>query len=86
METAFCYNNLHNLSQYVTPMFCSFYVGVLAFLLFTERLQIIVDGPTTLNYYWVPFLVRNGGFVTKSTKGLATEMCSLDFERLGGAS
>ncbi|XP_006501553.1 choline transporter-like protein 5 isoform X3 [Mus musculus] len=31
-------------------------VGVLAFLLFTERLQIIVDGPTTLNYYWVPFL------------------------------
>ncbi|KAL6091530.1 hypothetical protein STEG23_022216, partial [Scotinomys teguina] len=31
-------------------------VGVLAFLLFTERLQRIVEGPTTLNYYWVPFL------------------------------
>ncbi|XP_040607502.1 choline transporter-like protein 5 isoform X3 [Mesocricetus auratus] len=31
-------------------------VGVLAFLLFTERLQEIVEGPTTLNYYWVPFL------------------------------
>ncbi|XP_031231788.1 choline transporter-like protein 5 isoform X4 [Mastomys coucha] len=31
-------------------------VGVLAFLLFTERLQVIVEGPTTLNYYWVPFL------------------------------
>ncbi|GAB1288257.1 Choline transporter-like protein 5 [Apodemus speciosus] len=31
-------------------------VGVLAFLLFTERLQLIVEGPTTLNYYWVPFL------------------------------
>ncbi|XP_055470286.1 choline transporter-like protein 5 [Psammomys obesus] len=31
-------------------------VGILAFLLFTERLQQIVEGPTTLNYYWVPFL------------------------------
>ncbi|XP_052034777.1 choline transporter-like protein 5 [Apodemus sylvaticus] len=31
-------------------------VGALAFLLFTERLQLIVEGPTTLNYYWVPFL------------------------------
>ncbi|ERE89263.1 choline transporter-like protein 5 [Cricetulus griseus] len=31
-------------------------VGLLAFLLFTERLQKIVEGPTTLNYYWVPFL------------------------------
>nr|XP_034356740.1 choline transporter-like protein 5 [Arvicanthis niloticus] len=31
-------------------------VGVLAFLLFTERLQLIVEGPTTLNYYWVPFV------------------------------
>nr|XP_048309493.1 choline transporter-like protein 5 isoform X2 [Myodes glareolus] len=31
-------------------------VGILAFLLFTDRLQRIVEGPTTLNYYWVPFL------------------------------
>ncbi|XP_052586249.1 choline transporter-like protein 5 isoform X4 [Peromyscus californicus insignis] len=31
-------------------------VGILAFLLFTERLQRIIEGPTTLNYYWVPFL------------------------------
>lgn len=31
-------------------------VGILAFLLFTERLERIVEGPTTLNYYWVPFL------------------------------
>uniref|UniRef100_A0A0G2JX63 Choline transporter-like protein n=1 Tax=Rattus norvegicus TaxID=10116 RepID=A0A0G2JX63_RAT len=31
-------------------------VGVLAFLLFTERLHEIVEGPTSLNYYWVPFL------------------------------
>ncbi|XP_051021834.1 choline transporter-like protein 5 [Acomys russatus] len=31
-------------------------VGVMAFLLFTERLQMIIEGPTSLNYYWVPFL------------------------------
>ncbi|CAO2600492.1 Choline transporter-like protein 5 [Lemmus lemmus] len=39
-------------------------VGILAFLLFTEKLQRIVEGPTTLNYYWVPFLVRIGDLVT----------------------
>ncbi|XP_058514149.1 choline transporter-like protein 5 isoform X7 [Ochotona princeps] len=31
-------------------------IGVLAFLLFTERMPIIVEGPTSLNYYWVPLL------------------------------
>lgn len=45
-------------------MFCFFNVGVLAFLLFTERLQRIIEGPTTLNYYWVPLLVRTGDLVT----------------------
>ncbi|KAG5214887.1 hypothetical protein JEQ12_000463 [Ovis aries] len=33
-------------------------IGVLAFLLFTERLPVIIEGPTSLNYYWVPLLVR----------------------------
>uniref|UniRef100_A0A8C6R8L2 Choline transporter-like protein n=1 Tax=Nannospalax galili TaxID=1026970 RepID=A0A8C6R8L2_NANGA len=32
------------------------FVGILAFLLFTERLQKIIEGPTSLNYYWVPLL------------------------------
>ncbi|XP_061267544.1 choline transporter-like protein 5 isoform X1 [Bos javanicus] len=31
-------------------------IGVLAFLLFTERLPVIIEGPTSLNYYWVPLL------------------------------
>ncbi|XP_047644582.1 choline transporter-like protein 5 isoform X1 [Phacochoerus africanus] len=31
-------------------------IGVLAFLLFTERLPMIIEGPTSLNYYWVPLL------------------------------
>ncbi|KAM5270629.1 choline transporter-like protein 5 isoform 8-T9 [Hipposideros larvatus] len=31
-------------------------IGVLAFLLFTERLPMLLKGPTSLNYYWVPFL------------------------------
>ncbi|XP_040843183.1 choline transporter-like protein 5 [Ochotona curzoniae] len=36
-------------------------IGVLAFLLFTERLPIIVEGPTSLNYYWVPLLTVTFG-------------------------
>ncbi|XP_029801673.1 choline transporter-like protein 5 [Suricata suricatta] len=31
-------------------------IGVLAFLLFTQRLPMIIEGPTSLNYYWVPLL------------------------------
>uniref|UniRef100_A0A8C6DHF3 Choline transporter-like protein n=1 Tax=Moschus moschiferus TaxID=68415 RepID=A0A8C6DHF3_MOSMO len=31
-------------------------IGVLAFLLFTKRLPVIIEGPTSLNYYWVPLL------------------------------
>ncbi|XP_045333834.1 choline transporter-like protein 5 isoform X1 [Leopardus geoffroyi] len=31
-------------------------IGVLAFLLFTQRLPTIIEGPTSLNYYWVPLL------------------------------
>ncbi|XP_062047544.1 choline transporter-like protein 5 isoform X5 [Lepus europaeus] len=31
-------------------------IGVLAFLLFTERMPTLVEGPTSLNYYWVPLL------------------------------
>ncbi|CAO2600493.1 Choline transporter-like protein 5 [Lemmus lemmus] len=50
-------------------------VGILAFLLFTEKLQRIVEGPTTLNYYWVPFLtlvvgsylIAHGCFTVYST-------------------
>nr|XP_012421468.1 PREDICTED: choline transporter-like protein 5 [Odobenus rosmarus divergens] len=31
-------------------------IGVLAFLLFTHRLPMMIEGPTSLNYYWVPLL------------------------------
>ncbi|XP_030884357.1 choline transporter-like protein 5 [Leptonychotes weddellii] len=31
-------------------------IGVLAFLLFTHRLPTMIEGPTSLNYYWVPLL------------------------------
>ncbi|KAG8507897.1 Choline transporter-like protein 5, partial [Galemys pyrenaicus] len=31
-------------------------IGTLAFFLFTQRIPVIVEGPTTLNYYWVPLL------------------------------
>ncbi|XP_054546870.1 choline transporter-like protein 5 isoform X2 [Talpa occidentalis] len=31
-------------------------IGILAFFLFTQRIPMIVEGPTTLNYYWVPLL------------------------------
>ncbi|XP_048967741.1 choline transporter-like protein 5 isoform X2 [Canis lupus dingo] len=31
-------------------------IGMLAFLLFTQRLPTIIEGPTSLNYYWVPLL------------------------------
>ncbi|XP_045691566.1 choline transporter-like protein 5 [Phyllostomus hastatus] len=31
-------------------------IGVLAFLLFTQRISIIIEGPTSLNYYWIPLL------------------------------
>ncbi|XP_034874146.1 choline transporter-like protein 5 isoform X4 [Mirounga leonina] len=31
-------------------------IGVLAFLLFTQRLPTMIEGPTSLNYYWVPLL------------------------------
>ncbi|ELK06266.1 Choline transporter-like protein 5 [Pteropus alecto] len=30
--------------------------GILAFLLFTQRIPMILEGPTSLNYYWVPLL------------------------------
>ncbi|KAB0401588.1 hypothetical protein E2I00_008812, partial [Balaenoptera physalus] len=33
-------------------------IGVLAFLLFTERLPMITEGPTSLNYYWVPLMEK----------------------------
>ncbi|XP_076976712.1 choline transporter-like protein 5 isoform X2 [Tamandua tetradactyla] len=31
-------------------------IGVLAFLFFTQKIPMIIEGPTTLNYYWVPLL------------------------------
>ncbi|XP_066121067.1 choline transporter-like protein 5 isoform X1 [Saccopteryx bilineata] len=31
-------------------------IGVLAFLLFTQRISTFIEGPTSLNYYWVPLL------------------------------
>ncbi|XP_014643844.1 PREDICTED: choline transporter-like protein 5 [Ceratotherium simum simum] len=31
-------------------------IGILAFLLFTQRIPMILEGPTSLNYYWVPLL------------------------------
>ncbi|XP_037682830.1 choline transporter-like protein 5 isoform X3 [Choloepus didactylus] len=31
-------------------------IGVLAFLVFTQKISMIIEGPTTLNYYWVPLL------------------------------
>ncbi|EPQ11280.1 Choline transporter-like protein 5 [Myotis brandtii] len=36
-------------------------IGVLAFLLFTQRISIIIEGPTSLNYYWVPLLTIIAG-------------------------
>ncbi|XP_063114265.1 choline transporter-like protein 5 isoform X2 [Cavia porcellus] len=32
------------------------FIGLLAFLLFTEKTPAILGGPTSLNYYWVPLL------------------------------
>ncbi|XP_053448494.1 choline transporter-like protein 5 isoform X2 [Nycticebus coucang] len=31
-------------------------IGVLGFLFFTQRMPMIVEGPRSLNYYWVPLL------------------------------
>ncbi|KAM5256017.1 choline transporter-like protein 5 [Ctenodactylus gundi] len=31
-------------------------IGILGFLLFTQKLPAILGGPTSLNYYWVPLL------------------------------
>ncbi|XP_016072286.1 PREDICTED: choline transporter-like protein 5 isoform X2 [Miniopterus natalensis] len=31
-------------------------IGVLGFLLFTQRISIFIEGSTSLNYYWVPLL------------------------------
>ncbi|XP_008587894.1 PREDICTED: choline transporter-like protein 5 [Galeopterus variegatus] len=36
-------------------------IGVLAFLLFTQRMPMISEGPTSLNYYWVPLLTVTFG-------------------------
>nr|KAF6383683.1 solute carrier family 44 member 5 [Pipistrellus kuhlii] len=36
-------------------------IGVLGFLLFTQRVSIIIEGPTSLNYYWVPLLTIIAG-------------------------
>ncbi|KAM6217071.1 choline transporter-like protein 5 [Rhynchocyon petersi] len=35
-------------------------VGVMAFLIFTQRIPDILKGPTTLNYYWAPMLIKLG--------------------------
>lgn len=51
------------LCKCIIYMFCLFIVGVLAFLLFTQRISIIIEGPTSLNYYWVPLLVSAGVLV-----------------------
>ncbi|KFO23246.1 Choline transporter-like protein 5 [Fukomys damarensis] len=32
------------------------FIGILAFLLFTEKMPVIFGGPISLNYYWVPLL------------------------------
>lgn len=53
-------------------MFCLFNVGVLAFLLFTQRIPMIIEGPTSLNYYWVPLLVRAGVLVSLGYYGRNT--------------
>ncbi|XP_058159337.1 choline transporter-like protein 5 isoform X3 [Dasypus novemcinctus] len=36
-------------------------IGILAFLFFTQKVPMIVKGPTTLNYYWVPLLTVIAG-------------------------
>ncbi|XP_077882632.1 choline transporter-like protein 5 isoform X7 [Ictidomys tridecemlineatus] len=32
------------------------FIGILAFLIFTQKIPTIIQGPTSLNYYWVPLL------------------------------
>ncbi|CAO2600497.1 Choline transporter-like protein 5 [Lemmus lemmus] len=70
-------------------------VGILAFLLFTEKLQRIVEGPTTLNYYWVPFLtlvvgsylIAHGCFTVYSTCVETIFICFCeDVERNDGSA
>lgn len=51
------------LCKCIIYMFYLFNVGVLAFLFFTQRLPVIAQGPASLNYYWVPLLVRVGVWV-----------------------
>ncbi|XP_054422835.1 choline transporter-like protein 5 [Pteronotus mesoamericanus] len=70
-------------------------IGVLAFLLFTQKISIIKEGPTSLNYYWVPlltviigsYLVAHGFFSVYAMCIDTIFICFLeDLERNDGSS
>ncbi|XP_006146113.1 choline transporter-like protein 5 isoform X2 [Tupaia chinensis] len=70
-------------------------IGVLAFLLFTQRMPIITEGPTSLNYYWVPwltvilgsYLIAHGFFSVYAMCVETIFICFLeDLERNDGTS
>uniref|UniRef100_A0A8C5K062 Choline transporter-like protein n=1 Tax=Jaculus jaculus TaxID=51337 RepID=A0A8C5K062_JACJA len=70
-------------------------IGLLAFLLFTQRLSVIVEGPTSLNYYWVPlltvvlgsYLIAHGFFSVYAMCVETIFICFLDdLERNEGSS
>ncbi|XP_060056996.1 choline transporter-like protein 5 [Erinaceus europaeus] len=51
-------------------------IGVLAFLLFTKKIPVILEGPTTLNYYWVPLMtVVIGSYLVADGFFSVYEMC-----------
>ncbi|XP_005385286.1 PREDICTED: choline transporter-like protein 5 isoform X2 [Chinchilla lanigera] len=70
-------------------------IGILAFLLFTEKMPMVLGGPTSLNYYWVPlltvilgsYLVAHGCFSVYATCVETIFLCFLeDLERNEGSA
>ncbi|XP_023574107.1 choline transporter-like protein 5 isoform X2 [Octodon degus] len=70
-------------------------IGILAFLLFTEKMPVNFGGPTSLNYYWVPlltvilgsYLVAHGCFSVYATCVETIFLCFLeDLERNEGSA
>ncbi|XP_010603447.1 choline transporter-like protein 5 isoform X3 [Fukomys damarensis] len=71
------------------------FIGILAFLLFTEKMPVIFGGPISLNYYWVPlltvifgsYLVAHGCFSVYATCVETIFLCFLDdLERNEGSA
>ncbi|XP_045148111.1 choline transporter-like protein 5 [Echinops telfairi] len=70
-------------------------IGVLAFLFFTQRVPVIIKGPTSLNYYWAPlltvilgsFLIAHGFFTVYAMCIDTLFICFLeDVERNDGST